>query len=961
MREDEARYKSVIDGLLYGVVCHDNTGKIVYANEAASNILGLPLDVLQGKTSLDPDWHVVKEDGSSYSGEEHPAMVTLATGKKITGTILGVYNVKVHDYKWISVSTIPQFREGEKKPVFVHAIFEDVTERLQFEYDLKESKDRYYSMFERISSGVSVYEISEDSVIVKDFNKTAEKLCNVKKSDVIGKPVEDIFTDIDGYNFYKVLRRVWKTGREEYVPPVFYKFPMVERWFDNRIYKLNNDEVVALFDDVTNFKEVEQIIAGNFEDIDIKAGTSFENLFDIKDIQRLQDEFSKATGVSSIITDTEGNFLTEPSNFSDLCKFLSELAYDKCVLCYRQRTKKVEFTEGVDLFECPVSGLLESGAKIMAGNQHVADWLVGQVRTEKTKTTNLLKFAKDRGLDATQLLDLFNKVPCIEKERFLSITEVLTTLSKQLSEATFRNFRQSKVILEKSKIEQNLLTEREFNRTIINNLPGLFYIIDVKTQRILHINEQWSDITGLTSEQIMSMNFIDFFDGKENKKICNNMLKEALGIGYASMENYIRSGEGTEFPYLFSGVVVEMDGKTCLLGSGIDIHDRKVAERETKNLQKRIEQTQRMDSLGQLAGGVAHNFNNLLMGILGYISVLKFDADVSSKHGEKIDAVEEQINRASKLTKALLGFARGGKYDEKIYETNDIVGVSLDLFSNTKRELITHKVFDPSVWCIKVDRSQMEQVLLNMYINALQAMPDGGNLYVETKNVDISDNVVKYDIPPGKYVRISITDEGTGIKKEHLDKIFDPFFTTKEDVGSGMGLASSYGIIENHRGLITVYSEEGKGTTFSIYLPAVDDEDDACNGSEDISISLLAGNGELIAIVDDEHFVSKSTSIMLSRLNYKYKIFNKGEDFLQYLASTNDKVYAVLLDMIMPGMSGAVVFEHIKKIDKNLPVLLMSGYSLNGSTETILNNGCAGFLQKPFFMRELGKKLNDLR
>jgi signal transduction histidine kinase len=244
-----------------------------------------------------------------------------------------------------------------------------------------------------------------------------------------------------------------------------------------------------------------------------------------------------------------------------------------------------------------------------------------------------------------------------------------------------------------------------------------------------------------------------------------------------------------------------------------------------RRLEKELQQAQKLDSLGTLAGGIAHDFNNLLMGIQGRASLISLDLETFHPHQEHIHAIEEYIRSATSLTKQLLGFARGGKYEVKPIDMNELVLSSSAMFGRTRKEIKIHTKYQESPQVVEAYRDQIEQVLLNMYINAWQAMPpEGGELYLETKIATLDDDYCKpHQAEPGRYVNISITDTGSGMDEATRQRIFDPFFTTKEKSrGTGLGLASAYGIIKNHGGFISVHSEMGHGTTFNIYLPVSD-------------------------------------------------------------------------------------------------------------------------------------------
>jgi two-component system cell cycle sensor histidine kinase/response regulator CckA len=229
-----------------------------------------------------------------------------------------------------------------------------------------------------------------------------------------------------------------------------------------------------------------------------------------------------------------------------------------------------------------------------------------------------------------------------------------------------------------------------------------------------------------------------------------------------------------------------------------------------------------MEAIGTLAGGIAHDFNNLLMAIQGRTSIMLMDKDSSHPDFGHLKGIEGYIGSAADLTKQLLGFARGGKYEVKPTDLNELIKKETRMFGRTKKEITIHEKYEDNLWPVEVDRGQIQQVLLNLYVNAWQAMPSGGELYIRTQNVTLDENYLKpHQFEPGRYVQISITDTGIGMDKATRERIFDPFFTTKEiGRGTGLGLASAYGILKNHGGFINVYSEKGHGSTFNIYLPA---------------------------------------------------------------------------------------------------------------------------------------------
>ncbi|MCX5856105.1 MAG: response regulator, partial [Deltaproteobacteria bacterium] len=258
----------------------------------------------------------------------------------------------------------------------------------------------------------------------------------------------------------------------------------------------------------------------------------------------------------------------------------------------------------------------------------------------------------------------------------------------------------------------------------------------------------------------------------------------------------------------------------------------------------------------------------------------------------------------------------------------------------------------------EVDQGQMEQVFMNLYVNAWQAMPGGGEIYIETENVLWDDErVLPYAVKPGKYVKISVADTGTGMDEKTKEQIFDPFFTTKEmGRGTGLGLATVYGIIKGHGGMINVDSEPGHGTTFTIYLPASEKE----VVKEKTVTGTIAKGTETILLVDDEKTVLEVNKEMLEFLGYPVYAAGNGQEAVAVYMEKSEEIDLVILDMIMPGISGGETFDRLREINSDIRVILSSGYSIEGEAQEILSRGCNGFLQKPFQLEKLSRKVREV-
>ena len=510
--------------------------------------------------------------------------------------------------------------------------------------------------------------------------------------------------------------------------------------------------------------------------------------------------------------------------------------------------------------------------------------------------------------------------------------------------------------IEKQESEEALRDSEEKYRSLVESTEDSIYLLD-RDCRYLFMNQRRLSRFGMPIDEVIGRAYGEFHSKEETKEF-SDKVKEVFETGKSLWHEYRSENDGGYFLRTLSPVK-EPDGRTTSVTVvSKNITELKIAEEEKKKLEAQFQAAQRMEAMGTLAGGIAHDFNNILMGIQGNTSLVLLNKTSEHPDYERLKGIEQGVQSGAELTRQLLGFARSGKYEVRPTDLNELIKNQNRMFGRTKKEITIRGRHEDNIWTVEVDQGQIGQVLLNLYVNAWQAMPAGGDLYIQTENVTLDEDYAKpFTVDPGRYVKISVTDTGVGMDEATRQRIFDPFFTTKEmGKGTGLGLASVHGIVRNHGGIINVYSEKGEGTTFNIYLPAakkkvVEDKE---------SVGEILKGSEGILLVDDEDMIIDVGVGILTELGYKVLLARGGKEAIDIYNKNKDNIDMVILDMIMPGVGGGETYDRMKKINPDIKVLLSSGYSINGQATEIVARGCDGFIQKPFNMRELSQEVRKV-
>jgi PAS domain S-box-containing protein len=426
-------------------------------------------------------------------------------------------------------------------------------------------------------------------------------------------------------------------------------------------------------------------------------------------------------------------------------------------------------------------------------------------------------------------------------------------------------------ITDRIKSEEALRESEERFRELAASITEVFWLFDLRGQQIIYVSPAYEEIWGRSVELLY-----------KNHEIWNESIHpDDRYLVQKSFVRIVKTGRRENREYRITrpdgsvrwisdraSAIRDSEGHVCrIAGIAEDVTEK-------KRLEAQLRQAERMESIGTLAGGIAHDFNNLLMGIQGRASLMVADIRQDHPHFEHLTEIEKYVRSAAELTKQLLGFARGGKYEVLPTDLNALVAKSSQMFGRTQKETAIHSKYQDGLWAVEVDRSQIDQVLLNIYVNAWQAMAPGGDLFIQTENVILKlDDVKPYGVAPGKFVKVSVTDTGCGMDTATLKRVFDPFFTTKEkERGTGLGLASAYGIVKNHDGIIRAESQPGRGATFSIYLPA---SEKAVSQEKPAETKIFEGT-ETILLVDDEQLIIDVAVQILKKMGYQVLVARGG-------------------------------------------------------------------------------------
>lgn len=507
-------------------------------------------------------------------------------------------------------------------------------------------------------------------------------------------------------------------------------------------------------------------------------------------------------------------------------------------------------------------------------------------------------------------------------------------------------------ITDRVKAQEALKESEEKLRNLFESSQDVIFITD-HDGSITTINPAAERLFGYSHNELLSMNSLDFYQEASRREKAVELMSR---YGYVKdFELRVTTRDGSMKDCLLNATTIRnREGEIIAYQGNLrDITERKLLEMQ-------LIHSQRMEAVGQLAGGMAHNFNNLLAGIMGYAEFLLSKKNKDDPDFKALNTIHGGTLRASELTRQLLDIARGGDFIRRPLSINDVVERVMPLVSGVFHKGIDIEIhLKNTISFIEGDPAQLEQCILNLCINARDAMPEGGTLTIETREDFLDEEFCRrhLDAHEGNYVILTVSDTGIGMTRDVQEHVFEPFFSTKEEKGgTGMGLATVYSTIRHHGGIITFYSEKDQGTTFRLYFPAIEDtgEEEAARSE----IKELAGY-ETILLVDDEEMVREVWSDYLREKGYEVFVAEKGEIAIQMFQQKGSAIDLVILDYVLPGMSAREVLKEVRIIDPNVAVVITSGYSENGQAGDILTENVDGFIQKPTPLEVMHRKIRE--
>ncbi|MFO7738369.1 MAG: PAS domain S-box protein, partial [Desulfatiglandaceae bacterium] len=937
LRESEQRFKTIIQNLPGAVFAHDLEGRLLFVNKTASANTGYSEQELLAMAVADIDsgdftkddrhqlWHGLNIGGSKTIHSIH----TRKDGSK--------YPVEIH-LNAISL---------DNQPVILPIVI-DITDRIKAEEKFRKTSEKLQAMLDHSPLLISEFDTNGCYRVV---NPAIERFFNLTSSDLIGKTFHELLPSDTVKIFMERIKKVVSTGESVTVED-YMSSQKGALYLNTTLFPLFDSSrkvraIGAIAHDITERKQAEESLARQLR---------FEKAAAAASRCLLSAEISEAS-VNEALT-----HLLEASGVSRVYIFKNFNDPDDG-LCLRQifetcaQGVSSEIENPLLQYFCYAQGFERWREVLSQGNA-----IQGDVRHFPHKERD---FLESQGIVSILALPIFVEgrwwgfIGFDETRQPRNWADMEVALLRTVAEMLGGFFarKQSGEILAAS--------ERRF-REILQNVATVAVQGYAMDGTVRYWNRASETFYGYTAEEAFGRNLQDLIIPPEMRDEVREEIRRMADTGEVmpASELSLMRKDGSRIPVYSSHAIVQVPGEGAeLYCIDIDLTDRLRAEAEKERLQAQLAQAQKMESVGRLAGGVAHDFNNKLAIINGYAELAMEAIDPSDPIHETIQEIYTAGKQSAGIVRQLLAFARKQTISPVMLDLNDTISGMLKMLQRLIGENID-LAWHPgkNLWSVKIDPSQVDQIMANLVVNSRDAISDVGKLTIETDNIVVDEDYYRNnpEAIPGQYVMLAVSDDGCGIEKEINEQLFDPYFTTKEvGKGTGLGLPTIYGIVKQNKGFINVYSEPGEGTTFKLYFPSHEEAISSSHSAKESTGQIPTGT-ETVLVVEDEKTILQMSKQMLERLGYSVETAGNPSEALQISEEYEGAIHLLITDVIMPEMNGRDLSSQLIQTQPGIKTLYMSGYTADViAHHGVLDEGVE-FIQKPFSLKDLAVKVREV-
>ena len=702
------------------------------------------------------------------------------------------------------------------------------------------------------------------------------------------------------------------------------------------------------------------------------------DLVNLDELHGIFEKFTRATGFTIGFLDHPGLNVLIATGWRDICTKFHRGCSASAEVCLKSNLSLLgKLSQPNQLIIEPCEhGLVDCATPIIIRGKHIASLATGQLLLEKPDRERFRRQARLYGFDEQKYLAALDEIPVVDSVQLRNVTAFLGSLAIVVSELGYSNLamkeeaaRLEEEIAERKLMDKALQLSEEKYRALVET-TGTGYVIVDMDGIVIDANEEYVRLTGRASLAEIVGRAVTEWTSPGDRERNAAAIRQCMDQGIIrNLEIDYQTPDGQHVPVLINASVLPAPQSSPRIVSLCrNISDRRLAEEERRKIETRMLHVQKLESLGVLAGGIAHDFNNLLMGILGNIDIALVDLPSSSAARPPLADAENAARRAADLCRQMLAYSGKGRFVVQQINLRELIEEMAQMLQvSISKKAVLRCAFDAHVPAVEADATQLRQVIMNLIINASEAIGENeGIISVTTGSMEcdrhyLTGTHTAEDLREGRYAFVEVSDTGCGMDEETRQRLFEPFFTTKF-TGRGLGLSAVLGVVRGHKGAIKVYSEKGKGTTFKVLLPAVDRtaETPLARATD---VSDWHGSGTVL-LVDDEEAVRVVARRMLEKMGFRVLQATHGLEAVELLRASEatgaERIVCVILDLTMPHMSGEEAFRELRRIHKDLPIILSSGFNEQDVTQRFVGKGLAGFIQKPYQTKELAAKLRDV-